>query len=663
MADPAEPASALALPASIEPPDAWCAAAGALAGFAMLAVVDAAAVIATVPMLGRGVGLRAASLGFDAAETLGLGLFAAALAAALEGRARLPVWASGLVHAAVTAPFMYAALAGDLDRQATAVLEGRLEPLLFPLYVVLVSLAIPAAWIMGRMFAPRPRLRWAPVVVSLGAMVADQLILADDYFGLHATVAWTAATLAGAALTGAVGPLAAWVRSAAAGRVLAVALALLGLAGLLVPPPNAVRIELFRQPCATAPWVLATALWGPPPIAAAAGEKVEPPRARADVAPTEPRPWSKAPVVVMITVDALRGEVVNDGKNDGLLPTLAEMKRRGTWFPNATSAGSQTAVSLTAVFSGRYFSELFWAMHGTGLSRFAYAADDPSPRFPTLLGQRGVKSEIFCSINFLADEFGVARGFSHERVIPSGREHAHARQVIGPLIEALRRAGDEPLFLYTHLMEPHAPYDRGRKDGTDYERYVSEVAIADAAIGRVARVLEQRFPDRGVLIVSADHGEAFGEHGTFQHTKTLYDELLHVPLLVSGPKIAARKVEQRVGLIDLGPTILDVFGATTPRSFEGQSLLPLLLGREATLSRPILAEGRLRRALYTADGLEVIEDSRRKTVEVFDTVKDPGELSNLFGVDPRGAGAVRRLRAFYDENAARRPGYQPPYKP
>jgi arylsulfatase A-like enzyme len=213
-------------------------------------------------------------------------------------------------------------------------------------------------------------------------------------------------------------------------------------------------------------------------------------------------------------------------------------------------------------------------------------------------------------------------------------------------------------------MEPHGPYDRGRKDGTEYERYLSEIAVADAQIGRVAKLLEQRFPTRGILIVSADHGEAFGEHQTFQHTKTLYEELLRVPLLVRGPGVAHQTVTTRVGLVDLGPTILDLFGAPTPASYEGQSLAPILAGRPAALTRPLLAEGRLRRALYTADGLKVIADARRQVVEVYDLATDPGETRNLFDTDrSRSDPALAALDAFFAAHALRRPGYDAPYKP
>jgi arylsulfatase A-like enzyme len=182
-------------------------------------------------------------------------------------------------------------------------------------------------------------------------------------------------------------------------------------------------------------------------------------------------------------------------------------------------------------------------------------------------------------------------------------------------------------------------------------------------VGLVLRVLEERFGERWALFVSADHGEAFGEHETREHAKTLYEELLHVPLLAQSPLFRPREIRERVGLIDLGPTILDLFGVETPATFHGQSLVPLLAGGDTALTRPLIAEGRLRRALTEPDGLKVIEDLRRKVVEVYDLSSDPGETRNLFDVEPaRSDAALAELRAFFAVHAWREGGYEAPYK-
>jgi arylsulfatase A-like enzyme len=120
-----------------------------------------------------------------------------------------------------------------------------------------------------------------------------------------------------------------------------------------------------------------------------------------------------------------------------------------------------------------------------------------------------------------------------------------------------------------------------------------------------------------------------------------------------------------VGHVDLGPTILELFRQPVPPEQMGQSLLPLVLGQGDVepLVRPILAEGRLRRALFRPDGLKVIDDTRLATVEAYDLRRDPGETRNLFDTErERVEPAVAELRAFFARHALRRPGYHPPFK-
>jgi arylsulfatase A-like enzyme len=640
-------------------------AAGVFAGFALLAAVDALMIALLVPPPRAGAALRLLHHVFDAAETLGVGAVAAALAACaglLRGR-----WAATLVCGAMWAPIAYVAIGDDLRRSAALSASPRLELAVFGAYLALLFVGFPVIHAVGTLLSGSRRLRLPALGVALGALIGDHYVLRDDYAGIHAVVA-----LAGVAFTATlIAPLAARAARALAltgpGRAALGATAAFALFGLAYPPPNTVRYELFRRSCAVAPWALAYAVWPAPrlhgPVPSPSSPWLRDRSADPPVPPSSPRLLPDSPVVVLVSIDAVRAEAVENPANDGIFPTLAALKRSGVVFTRASAPGSQTALSLSTLFSGRYFSELYWSRHGTGRTRFDYPAEDPSPRFPALLSERGVDTASFGSLVFLGGEFGVARGFREDHVVVRTDRHARAKELVDPLLARLRRAGPEPLFAYTHMMEPHAPYDRGRKDGSAYERYLSEIAVADDQLGRVWRTLQQRFDDRWALIVTADHGEAFGEHQTFEHGKTLYQELVHVPLIVAGPRIAPRTVDERVGLVDLGPTILDLFGVETPATFEGQSLAPLLAGEAATLTRPLLAEGRLRRELTLPDGLEVIDDPRREVVEVYDLAADPGETLNLFDRDPaRADTALAALRAFFDVHALRRAGYRPPYK-
>lgn len=651
------------------------------AGALLVTLTNALAIALVVPWPSAGARVRVLHHAFDALQTLGLGLVWGAVLSA--GVRWLPFRRGVLaaLYVLLSTLIMWAVLGIDLRRQAFVVWNGRFEHPLYELYIVLTGLALPAAHAIGAYLSSFRRLRFVPIGAAMAGVVVNHAVLRDDYPGVHGAITLAEATLFGAA----VAPLL-HGRISAIGRSkvrawLAAPAAVLAAMSVLIQPSNAVRLELFREPGSVAAWLLARVLWRvpdlpvPPSFAMPFAEEWL--RKRDDlppVPPTEPRLFSRPPVVVFITVDAFRADVLDNPAYERFLPKLTQLKRSGVYFARTTSPGSQTSVSLTAAFSGRYFSQLFWRLYGKGTSRFDYPAGDQTPRFPELLRSSGVHTTSICSLNFLTGDYGVIRGFENERMVAVGRTHAAGKPVIDALLEQLNRtASGDSAFLFAHLTEPHAPYDRGSpqtisqlagaEKPSDFHRYVAEISVADAEIGRVMHVLSQRFPDRAVLIVSSDHGEAFGEHGTFHHTKTLYEELLRVPLIIQGARVAQRRVDEHVGLIDIGPTILDLFGLAVPPAFMGQSLLPFLQGKNPPLGRPLLAEGRLRRALYHGH-LKVIEDLRRKVIEAYDLERDPQELNNLMD-NPSDQIAIQLqwLRMFYNANEARAPGYGTPYKP
>jgi len=381
------------------------------------------------------------------------------------------------------------------------------------------------------------------------------------------------------------------------------------------------------------------------------------------VPPTAPALLPPDAIVVLLTIDALRADVVASTANDARFPTLARLKREGVYFTRASAPGPQTEVSFATVLSGRYYSELLWKDYGSGWLRHVHPAGDRSLRFPELLADHGVTTVNYAGFAFLAAPFGVARGFREETFAGEGKSVAPGSRLVDLVTDRLKHAGRGPMFLWSHLLDAHDPYIPGKEGDSDYERYLASVAVEDALLGRVLGALERDFGRRWALFVGADHGEAFGEHGGFEHGKTLYEEILHVPLIAVSPLFPARKVDARVGLVDLGPTLLDLFGVPTPATFEGQSLVPFLAGGSVVRTRPLIAEGRLRRALTQPDGLKVIDDPRRKVVEVYDLTTDPGETTNLFDAEPeRSDAALAELRAFFAVHTRHDGGYEPPYK-
>jgi arylsulfatase A-like enzyme len=233
------------------------------------------------------------------------------------------------------------------------------------------------------------------------------------------------------------------------------------------------------------------------------------------------------------------------------------------------------------------------------------------------------------------------------------------------LFARLEKVGDGPLFAYTHVLDAHYTVSPRAKKSSAKKKYLANLELVDESMAALlAKIDELGLTDRTILIVSSDHGEAFGEHDTHHHRSTLYEELLRVPLLIRGPGIKPREVATPVTVMDIGPTVLDLFGQETPGHWFGESLVGFLRGKDPELTRPILAEGRLKKALIFPDGVKAIVDDRHNTAEVYDLVADPKELTNLLDAGDAGASdRVQVLRHFFEVHRIQREGYTVPFRP
>ena len=385
--------------------------AGVFAGFVLLAIADAIAIAVAVPSPSAGVSLRVAHYVFDAAETLGVGAVAALGVGAFVRFARLPSWALSCLVAAATIALAERTIGEPLLRFASETLRGERASTIVVGLLAVLGAGFPAALHVASLLSRYPRLRFLPVALAAGVLTADYVWLPDDYEAMHCLVAWGAAMVGGAGLA----PLAeeagrALVRKRS-GLVLLAAIGLFGLFGVAWPPPNATRFELFRQPCALAPWVLATTLWRSPPLHAPVAL---PPSSlgRGPIDGTADSrlrrrhfcrrtPWSSS------SQSTRSGPMPLSDLRTTRSSRLRRVEARGRRLHPRIGAGAQTASSLSTLFSGLYFSELRWMDHGVGDTRFLYAADDPAPRFPEILSGHGVRTANYAGLIFLGGEFGV----------------------------------------------------------------------------------------------------------------------------------------------------------------------------------------------------------------------------------------------------------------
>ncbi|HEY0192213.1 MAG TPA: sulfatase-like hydrolase/transferase, partial [Kofleriaceae bacterium] len=156
---------------------------------------------------------------------------------------------------------------------------------------------------------------------------------------------------------------------------------------------------------------------------------------------------------------------------------------------------------------------------------------------------------------------------------------------------------------------------------------------------------------RPIVIVTADHGEALGEHGQAYHSTDLYDAQIHVPLVIEGPGILAQRVPETVSATDLVPTILDLAGFVPPRGagVDGRSIADLATGARAALPDGGHAFAAMIKDRSNPGGITAIVSGRWKLVdnhdalELYDTRADPDEHTNVIAQHPQEASVLNKL--------------------
>lgn len=210
-----------------------------------------------------------------------------------------------------------------------------------------------------------------------------------------------------------------------------------------------------------------------------------------------------------------------------------------------------------------------------------------------------------------------------------------------PYLEAVQHLLEprNSIYLFRESLKIHYKTTHNPSSITDEDRHMA-ILLYDAAIQYVDRhisALLRELEKEGIgldntyVIITSDHGEGFGEHGFFSHKEFLYDELLHVPLIICGPNIKPKIIDNLIGLIDIAPTILDLAGLKIPKSFLGRSFAPLLLeDEEREIRGYVISEGVIRLSCRTRNWKYIVSLSNNKVrEELFNLKSDPAETKNV----------------------------------
>ncbi len=383
--------------------------------------------------------------------------------------------------------------------------------------------------------------------------------------------------------------------------------------------------------------------------------------------------------VVLITIDTLRYDLGYMGYERPISPNLDALAARSTVFDFAYALASYTGKSMGPMMIGKYPSETH---RNWGHFNFFGPEDVFVPErlqgagihTVSVQGHRYFSAWKNCSGN--PRGCGLERGFDvlDLSAAPPNMEFQTDTTITSDklsdaAIALLDKMGERRFFLWIHYLDPHADYlqhdDVPRFGSSARDLYDNEVAFTDKHVGRVLEHVKQSaFADRTSILVTSDHGEAFGEKNNFfRHGFELYETLVRVPLIVHVPGAAPGRITERRSLIDLAPTMLELMGVAlptgeTPHDFlSGVSLLPdVFLEGGAPARRDVLIDmpggpyNRPRRAFIHGDHKLYLTDANAK--ELFDLASDPLELKNIYRdqkelreeLEARYALAKKRLR-------------------
>ncbi|MFZ3342693.1 MAG: sulfatase-like hydrolase/transferase [Terriglobales bacterium] len=387
--------------------------------------------------------------------------------------------------------------------------------------------------------------------------------------------------------------------------------------------------------------------------------------------------------IILITLDTTRADRMGFlGSKRGLTPNLDKLAKESVVFTRAYTQAPFTPCAHATILSGTY------PQYHQVLA-FPMPLAKTVPYLPEILGAQGFHTGAFVGSMALDPKWSVPgfdRGFDTYyagfQPGPEGggdRYHSvewRAGEVVKHATGWLSKRPPGPFFIWIHMFDPHDPYDPPEPYKTRYAKapYDGEIAYMDSALGTLFRELKASgLYDEALIAVTADHGEALGGHGEDQHGILLYDETIHVPLLIKLPdgQAAGKHVETTVEHADIMPTILGWLGIPVPDKVQGQSLLGFLVpgtpkGKAAASAwqdRGAYSEGDYGHLAFGWSAIQSLRTGKYFYVEaprreLYDQMNDPGAEHNLAQALPAVADTLSaKLKEFIQKtsNTAERP--------
>ncbi len=363
-----------------------------------------------------------------------------------------------------------------------------------------------------------------------------------------------------------------------------------------------------------------------------------------------PKPRDGRRNVILISLDTVRADYLGGKTVRGaqVAPWFDKLSTEGSRFTQAVSTFSSTSASHMSLFTGHYP-----ATHNV---RFAtHQLADRITTLPQVLARAGYSTGAVTENAMILSSSGFSRGFD------SYRENRGSLKVTGSIdrtfadgIQWVEGHQDDLFFLFLHTYEAHSPYapkpealaaipevdpEGLSEEDVRWEKtrraYAAEIHYTDGALERLFSELKRLdLLGETLIVITADHGDEFGEHGRLGHAKTVYDEVLRVPLLFWDPDRIpqGRVVDELVSLVDVAPTILELVDVPLPVGIPGRSLVSAMRGDPLAGDGVRFAEGLNEKIRWvtarTATHKWIWSDDGQE-LRAYDLRTDPGEQSPI----------------------------------
>lgn len=377
--------------------------------------------------------------------------------------------------------------------------------------------------------------------------------------------------------------------------------------------------------------------------------------------------------VLLIVIDATHAAHLSSyGGPEGLTPQLDALAARGVRFSRALSNNTWTLPSTTSLLTGQ-----LQEAHGVVTNK--HRVDERHELLPELFAEAGYETAAFSEMIYASAVHGLDRGFDHPRYysITAG---AHPDTLFRDATRWMDERADGRWFAYVHLRRPHSPYDPSRlamqrlgaappgshpddgllahadskvqaplsdeQDARLLELYRGNLANVD---DQLADMLRRAADDDGMLVVlTSDHGEALGQHGSYGHGYELHAECVDIPSIWAGPGIAPGVDDTPVSTVDVTPTLVELCDLPRPSAaLDGTSLAPRLTRGAPARARPIPFSARYNVGNTPAQGVRlgslklVLAGDGSYTLHDLDS--DPDERHDLAASRPDDAARLLEL--------------------